>query len=170
MRLGRPLFLHSIPVMTILQEVVELSNTRSTTNHDSYRIVLGQCVDAIRSAAPFSTNTDFMLPVFLPSRPIFDLTHAVRYVAEKLRWHGFVVTHPSSFCLHIDWSRSMPRIAAPERPSPSSPPTPPAHPVPAPSRAPGRRQAPPLPSPASSTAGLVCRLKGYERDAKRLRL
>ena len=188
--------------MISLKEVMDIQNVRTATNHDSYKIVLAQCMEAIRMAAPFATHADFSLPMFIPSRPIYDTRHAMRYVRDKLEYHGFRVTQTSPFSLSVDWSHakrvfvakdvSIPQppslhaldarpaglhIAKPRAPALLAPPGAERRDERKQGRLDGKlpsgttlRKPPPLPSPASSTAGLISKLDTFRKDVKRLNL
>ena len=55
------------------------------------------------------TTTIYNVPEFVPGRPTFDHSHAVRYVTEKLRRGGFDVLPDDNGVLAIDWSKGVRR-------------------------------------------------------------
>lgn len=96
---------------------------RASVNHETYKQLLGQVQDRIRARAQ-NDFRDFMwqVPPLVPGRPLYTVSHAARYVSEKLRRGGFEVTVAAPgqdvHVLYITWTRAPPPRAPPPRRAP----------------------------------------------------
>lgn len=100
--------------MVTAEEARELRVKKGAVNHETYKEIYGKVCNRIKAAAARgSTSTEFKIPPFVPGRPMYTMSHAVRYNADKLRHAGFVVTlADDADKLKIDWS---PRTASPSQ-------------------------------------------------------
>ena len=82
---------------------------KAVVNHETYKQLLQQVQRLLRGRAD-AKATDLLWPVppLVPGRPVYTVSHAARYVADKLRRGGFhVVTaapQPDVHVLYITWS------------------------------------------------------------------
>lgn len=113
--------------MLTVQELHRQRRARAEVNHETYKQLWRQVQARIRARAD-NRGTDLLwqVPPLVPGRPVYAVSHAARYVADKLRHGGFSVTvaapQPDVHVLHIDWKRPPP-------PPPSAPPRPAARPA-----------------------------------------
>jgi hypothetical protein len=90
--------------MLTVGDVQAVRLDRARTNHETYKIVLQRVYDRIRHRTSLNgTDLTYAVPPFVPGRPVYDPSHAARYVTEKLRRGGFAVTADGS-SLVVDWS------------------------------------------------------------------
>lgn len=76
---------------------------RANINHETYKMLYTQCIEHIkRKHESGCTITLYCVPDFVLGRPPFTHSHAVRYVADKLRLGKFDVKVDGPV-LHIDW-------------------------------------------------------------------
>jgi hypothetical protein len=102
---------------------------RAAVNHETYKRLWEGVQDRIRARAENKgTDLTWQVPPFVPGRPVYAVSHAARYVADKLRRGGFVVSvaapQPDVHVLFVSW----PAAARPPRPRPRPQPPPP-HPT-----------------------------------------
>lgn len=94
--------------MLTVEDLQTQRQARATVNHETYKQLWKQVQGTIRTRA---TNNfkDLMwqIPPLVPGRPVFNAAHAARYVSEKLRLGGFVVSvaspAPDVQMLYITW-------------------------------------------------------------------
>ena len=120
------------PPMLTVGDVQAVRLDRARTNHETYKIVLQRVYDRIRHRTSLNgTDLTYAVPPFVPGRPVYDPSHAARYVTEKLQRGGFAVTTDDAGSLVIDWSlpatratarkvANVPRKKAPPQPSATS--------------------------------------------------
>lgn len=83
---------------------------RATLNHETYKMLYMQCVEHIkRKHEAGCTITLYHVPEFVFGRPPFTHSHAIRYVAEKLRRGKFDVKVDGPV-LHVDWEARIQEI------------------------------------------------------------
>jgi len=111
-----------------VEELQHERQERATVNHATYKQLLGQVQDRLRIRAT-NNFTDLLWPVppLVPGRPVYKVSHAARYITDKLRRGGFEVTTAAPekdvHVLYITWSpvpaRPPPakKTAAPAKPS-----------------------------------------------------
>lgn len=108
--------------MTLLTvtDVQQVRVERARVNHETYKQLLNAVYERIkRRATASATHLTYAIPFFVPGRPVYDPTHAARYITDKLRRGGFQVETKDQ-TLHVDWT---PRPAV----LPSAAPPPPQH-------------------------------------------
>lgn len=81
---------------------------RARVNHETYKQLHAQVQDRIRArAANKAVSLTWQVPPFVPGRPVYTVSHAARYVSDKLRRGGFDVTviapQPDVHVLIIAW-------------------------------------------------------------------
>ena len=87
---------------------------KALVNHETYKQLLHQVQRLLRTRAD-NRGTDLLWPVppLVPGRPLYTVSHAARYVAEKLRRGGFQVLaaspQPGVHVLYITWSVAPPK-------------------------------------------------------------
>ena len=86
---------------------------RSKVNHETYKMIYHQITRRIETHGRMgSMHLDAKIPHYVTGRPIYDVMHAARYVAEKLRFAGFS-THvhredPDEYFVRISWKTPPP--------------------------------------------------------------
>lgn len=106
--------------MLTASEVQQIRLDRARVNHETYKSILETAYARIRTrASANATGMAFVVPAFVPGRPVYAHDHAVRYVTEKLRRGGFSVQHLSDNTIFIDWT---PQKKNRHKPRPSTPP------------------------------------------------
>lgn len=103
--------------------VAELRRQREAVacvNHETYKLLYTQVQTHIRTRATNKcTDVVWVVPPFVPGRPVYNARHAARYVSEKLRRGGFDVnvTVSGDVCvLYITWSLARDTPSEPEEP------------------------------------------------------
>lgn len=87
---------------------------KALVNHETYKQLLHQVQRLVRARAD-NRGTDLLWPVppLVPGRPVYTVSHAARYVADKLRRGGFQVLEaapqPGVHVLYITWSVAPPK-------------------------------------------------------------
>jgi hypothetical protein len=116
--------------MVTADDARTLRSNKGVVNHQTYKMIYERIQHRIQYAARKGyTQTDYTIPPIVPGRPMFDVSHAVRYTRDKLRYNGFRVTEIEEDVLRIDWKPDrgtfVPNKAATVAPSAaSSTPTP----------------------------------------------
>lgn len=100
------------PMLTV-GDVQAVRLDRARTNHETYKLVLQRVYDRIRHRTSLNgTDLTYAIPPFVPGRPVYDPSHAARYVTEKLQRGGFRVAADEAGSLVIDWSLPATRATA----------------------------------------------------------
>lgn len=99
--------------MLTVEELQGHRQARATVNHDTYKQLWHQVQGTIRTrAANNFKDLLWQIPPLVPGRPVFNAAHAARYVSEKLRLGGFVVSvaspAPDVQMLYITWPTRTP--------------------------------------------------------------
>lgn len=119
--------------MVTVAELHADREARAQVNHETYKQLWGLVQDRIRARAEMSaTSLMWQVPPFVPGRPVYTVSHAARYVADKLRRGGFDVTVAAPqrdvVVLFVSWTPSAPkqhpRPARPKDPVPDQPKSP----------------------------------------------
>lgn len=121
--------------MVTADEARQLRQKKGVVNHETYKMIYAKIQNRITYAASKGyTKTDYVIPSIIPGRPMFSVSHAIRYVRDKLRYNGFEVTElPHSDTIRIDWgppqhtppppqqqrSKDAKKVPYPMHPSPS---------------------------------------------------
>lgn len=95
-----------------IEDVHNIRLKRAQVNHETYKALFDACCNRIRRRvslpkAPLSMC--HAVPPFVWGRPPYQHSHAVRYVAEKLRRNGFAVSEPSPGMLCVEWPNAPPK-------------------------------------------------------------
>lgn len=96
---------------------------RSRVNHDTYRAIYDMCAASVQTRAQRGdTEVYFQIPSIVPGRPAYNVSHAMRYVVNKLTRGGFTVTQAHEQVVYVSWAPE-PRVhTQPESPKgPESP-------------------------------------------------
>lgn len=94
---------------------------RASVNHETYKGLLAQVQGRIRLRATNDCrDLVWQVPPLVPGRPVFAVSHAARYISEKLRRGGFDVTVAAPGqdvqVLYITWQPVPKRPAGHGRP------------------------------------------------------
>lgn len=94
--------------MLTVEDLQTQRQARATVNHETYKQLWKQVQGTIRTRATNNfKDLLWQIPPLVPGRPVFNAAHAARYVSEKLRLGGFVVTvaspAPDVQMLYITW-------------------------------------------------------------------
>jgi hypothetical protein len=151
--------------MLSLQEIASMRNERADVNHDTYKLILGQCMYNIRQNVLYSDSVDFTLPPWIPGRPLYNIEHAIRYLIDKLSYHGYVVTRKAPQTIHVSWKQAR-KPKRDGKKSDSSTKSLPEAPQAVQS---GVVAAPPPPAASSSdTEAIVQKLQRFNKQVKRI--
>lgn len=95
-----------MPGLLTAAEMQRVRTDRAAVNHATYKGILEKVYDRVRHHAAMNrSDAVYAVPGFVPGRPMYDVTHATRYVAEKLRLGGFKVEARDDGSLAIDWAK-----------------------------------------------------------------
>ena len=102
---------------------------KASVNHGTYKQIYIKLEGIIsRRASRGDTSLEYVVPPFVPGRPMYNIDHAVRYCKEKLQHNGFDVNIGDvKDVLLINW-----KIPSKKRPPTPLPPPPPNHHIPQP--------------------------------------
>ncbi len=113
--------------MVSASEMHALRMEKGRVNHATYKMVFGQIEERIRRHARMNA-TDMLtkIPCHIPGRPVYKVSHAARYVVDKLRLRGFEAElRPSgdgNLFLWASWKQAPPppkeKKAKPPEPMP----------------------------------------------------
>ena len=93
-----------------VDDVRQIRAQKAGVNHATYKTIYNSIETAItRRAARGDTSIDYVVPPFIPGRPMYQLDHAIRYCREKLHLNGFHVSVKDSDVLLIDWKPQPPQ-------------------------------------------------------------
>ena len=89
--------------MVTAAEARQLRVSKGAVNHETYKEIYGKLSNRIKlAAARGETSLEYRVPPLVPGRPMYDMSHAVRYNADKLRHAGFAVDARDDV-LTVDW-------------------------------------------------------------------
>ena len=92
---------------------------KGSVNHETYKDMYGKIQNRIKTAAARgATFVEYRIPPMVPGRPIYDVSHAVRYNQEKLRNAGFAVEVTDGDVLRVDWKKPAAAAAPRAQPKP----------------------------------------------------
>ena len=83
------------------------NRTRSSVNHETYRIIYDRMCGAMREFTrlhPRQTTYLFVVPPIIMGRPLYDQSHALRYAYEKAAHNGFRVQAVGEGGIYLDWT------------------------------------------------------------------
>ena len=122
--------------MITADEARDIRANKGLVNHATYKEILANIDTRIRArTARGEIKMEYYIPPLVTGRPAFQVLHAARYCAEKLRRAGYAVDQTDNV-LVIDWTPPPP-APVPDAPVPRKRPVP--------------RSAPPRPQPAQPT-------------------
>lgn len=92
---------------------------KSRVNHETYKEIYGRVSERIKVHGNMGARDIVLkIPSYVAGRPLYDVTHATRYVVEKLKLAGFEVRAQSDDTVYVSWKRPPPAPKKPPRPSP----------------------------------------------------
>lgn len=99
---------------------------KSRVNHETYREIYARINERIKMHGSMGAREMIVkVPPYIPGRPVYNVTHAARYVIEKLKLAGFearVNEPPDS--VYVSWKNPPPpKKKPPPPPPPPAPPT-----------------------------------------------
>ena len=111
--------------MLTVRELQQKREARAKVNHETYKFLLRQVQDRVRLRAENkATDLLWQVPPLVPGRPIYTVSHAARYITDKLRNGGFEVTPAAPAAdvhvLYISWKPKpevRPHRTPPEQPN-----------------------------------------------------
>lgn len=87
-----------------VDDVRQIRAQKAGVNHATYKTIYNNIETAItRRAARGDTSLEYVVPPFIPGRPMYQLDHAIRYCREKLHLNGFNVSVKDGDVLLVDW-------------------------------------------------------------------
>lgn len=117
--------------MLTVRELQKQREARAGVNHATYKMLLLQVQGRLRMRADNkATDLLWQVPPLVPGRPVYAVSHAARYITDKLRRGGFEVVPTAAAAdvhvLYISWEavapRSPPRRKPPARAAAQPPP------------------------------------------------
>lgn len=109
-------------LLTVM-DIQQIRVDRARVNHETYKQLYATVHDRIkRRASVNATHLAYAVPPFVPGRPVYVLSHAARYITDKLRRGGFaVLVSEDGGTLFVDWTPRPTRV--PKKPEePAAPP------------------------------------------------
>lgn len=114
--------------MVTAADMRRLREDKSKVNHETYKTIYRQVTRRIEMHGQMGElDLTAKVPHYVPGRPIYDVSHATRYVTEKLRIAGFEAISygdaTGDFFVRISWKsvpKSTPRAARPPKSSPAN--------------------------------------------------
>jgi hypothetical protein len=108
--------------MVTAADMRRLREDKSKVNHETYKTIYRQVTRRIEMHGQMGElDLTAKVPHYVPGRPIYDVSHATRYVTEKLRIAGFEATSygdaTGDFFVRISW-KSAPKTTAARPPKP----------------------------------------------------
>lgn len=99
--------------MVTAADMRRLREDKSKVNHETYKTIYHQVTRRIEMHGQMGElDLTAKVPHYVPGRPIYDVSHATRYVTEKLRIAGFEATSygdaTGDFFVRISW-KSAPK-------------------------------------------------------------
>jgi len=108
--------------MVTADEARQLRVSKGAVNHETYKEIYGKLSNRIKlAAARGETSLEYHVPPLIPGRPMYDISHAVRYNADKLRHAGFTVDIDADL-LRVDWTAPAVPKKIPKQPPAKQPP------------------------------------------------
>lgn len=93
--------------MVTVGDLAQAQVSRRHHNHETYKILYQQVDEHIRRLHKAGcTETTWIVPMFVIGRGIYEASHAVNYIRDKLRRGGFVVFEYGTG-LHISWAAQL---------------------------------------------------------------
>ncbi len=90
--------------MVTADEARRIRVNKGAVNHETYKEIYGKITNRIKlAAARGDSNLEFTIPPLIPGRPMYEMSHAMRYNRDKLIHNGFRVDTLSNDMLRIDW-------------------------------------------------------------------
>jgi hypothetical protein len=109
--------------MVTADEARQIRSDRGNVNHETYKDINTKINNRIKLAASRGeTNTQYRIPHLVPGRPLYEISHAIRYNRDKLLRAGFRVDVVED-TLRVDW-KPIPPKPKKENPKKEPPETP----------------------------------------------
>lgn len=89
---SRNFYCYKIKIMPVLtaSDAQQIRLAKSNVSHETYKILFETATQRVRNKAEMNeTNMIYKIPHYIVGRPLFNVKHAARYVAEKLRIYGY---------------------------------------------------------------------------------
>lgn len=92
---------------------------KSRVNHETYKEIYARASERIKVHGNMgATDVVLKIPSYVAGRPVYDVTHATRYVVEKLKLAGFEARAQSGDTVYASWKHPPPAPKKPPRPPP----------------------------------------------------
>ncbi len=115
--------------MVTAAEMHAIRVEKSRVNHDTYKEIYARASEKIKVHGTMGARDILVkIPSYVAGRPVYDVTHATRYVVEKFKLAGFEARAQSEDVVYVSWKNPPP---SPRRPAAQTPPPPPAPATPA---------------------------------------
>ena len=90
--------------MVTADEARRIRLKKGAVNHETYKEIYGKITNRIKlAAARGESNLEFTIPPLIPGRPMYEMSHAMRYNRDKLIHNGYRVDTFSDDTLRVDW-------------------------------------------------------------------
>lgn len=95
-------------------ELAGVREQRAGVNHETYRMLWDQVQETVRARNSVGAREfTWHVPPLVPGRPLYDPSHAARYVRDKLRRGGFGVAPAGPSSMLVSWDLPAAAPAAP---------------------------------------------------------
>lgn len=91
-----------------VSDLARVNLKKSNYNHETYKHLYSQCIEHIhRIHGAGATSVVWCVPHLVPGRALYDISHAMRYIRDKLALGKFEVHVEGDNRLHVSWERSL---------------------------------------------------------------
>ena len=114
---------HKSQKLLTVTDVQKIRIDRARVNHETYKQLYATVHDRIKRRAQVNaTHLTYVVPYFVPGRPMYTASHAARYITDKLRRGGFaVMASEDGGTLFVDWAPRPGKFPKPDPPAPPAP-------------------------------------------------
>lgn len=105
--------------MITVDQLARVDVEKSKHNHETYKMLYQKCANHVKLKHEAGcTDACWVVPVFVMGRSVYDVTHAVRYIRDKLKVGKFEVDVVHGTTLHIKWGASLRKALKSAAPQP----------------------------------------------------
>jgi hypothetical protein len=110
--------------MVTAAEMHAIRVEKSRVNHETYKEIYARISEKIKVHGSMGArDITVKIPSYVAGRPMYDVTHATRYVVEKFKLAGFEAGAQSGDTVYVSWKNPPPAPKKPPRPPQPPPPT-----------------------------------------------
>lgn len=87
-----------------VKDLQQKEKDRHKMNKETYREILKDCENRIRYHSSLGNKRLLLkIPYVKFDRPLYDITHAIMYVIQKLKKNGFTIVNVHENGVYISW-------------------------------------------------------------------